>query len=229
MAGEWPEQGGLLPVIRARIAALQRLEESYSAAVSVGAIGQSTDLESPDATSKPEGQESSNSVDLPVGVFRNKSIPDAIKLYLKDGRRKQTGKEIATGLKEYGLHSTSKDFASIVYAGLHRLKKAGVVVRLKEGWDLAEYYPDRSKIVKKTSVPSKTNSKKRREGGLHKRIESILNANETKIFSPEEISTMIGVDVRGVRLAFALMEKKKKSTKIPTGGYSAYREVSPNQ
>ena len=213
------------------------MAESYQAALSVGALGhQAVDPDRFALTTTTGGpvphENGVDSVDLPVGAFRNKSVPDAIKLYLKVGRRKQTGKEIAAGLKEHGLHSTSNDFENIVQTSLYRLKKVGVVLRFKEGWDLAESYPEhlRAKILEKTRSSPKATPKKRRrrpkknngQDGLHKRIEAILNANETKIFSPKEIGAMIDVGVRGVRLALALMEKKKMSKKTPSGGYSAY-------
>lgn len=152
MATEEPKQDQFLTMVDAKIEALQALAESYRAALSVGAFGhQAVNLDQPALTTtigEPATYE--HVADLPVGVLRDKSTPDAIKLYLKAGRRKQTGKEIAEGLKERGFHSTSKDFGSIVHASLHRLKKVGVVLRFKEGWDLAESYPEhlRAKMAK---------------------------------------------------------------------------------
>ena len=122
MTAEKPDQDNFLAMINAKLAALQALAESYQAALSIGALGP-------------------GSVDLPVGVFRDKSIPEAIKLYLKAARRKQTVKKIAAGLAEHGLVSTSKSFETTVTGSLHRLKEAGVVLRFKDGWDLAESYP----------------------------------------------------------------------------------------
>ena len=233
MATEEPKQDGFLTMVDAKIEALQALAESYRAALSVGALGhQAANLDQPALTTTiGELVTYEHVADLPVGVLRDKSTPDAIKLYLKAGRRKQTGKEIAEGLKEHGFHSTSKDLGGIVHASLHRLKKVGVVLRFQEGWDLAESYPEhvRAKMAKpkKTAKPKKRRQlpkKDKGRNGLHKRIEAVLDANETKIFSPEEIGSMVDVDGRGVRLALALMEKKKMSKKTPSGGYSAYRE-----
>ena len=168
MATEKPDQDSFLAMINAKIAALQSLAESYRAALSVGALGQTGDLDLPVLTPAMAGSSrqagGSGSVDLPVGVFRDKSIPEAIKMYLKACRRKQTGKEIAAGLKEHGLHSTSKSFETTVTGSLHRLKEAGVVLRFKEGWDLAESYPDhlRARIGKDASASSKPKPKKKR-------------------------------------------------------------------
>ena len=177
---------------------------------------------------------------MPVGVFRNKSIPEAIKLYLQTGRRKQTTKEIAAGLKAHGLVSTAKHFERTVNGTLHRLKMTGMVLRFKDGWDLAESYPDhlnsrlgngvvnsskpKAKPSKGTRRNSKRKSKARPKIGLDARIESILKENQTKVFSPDKISKMINVGERGVRLALGRMAKKKMAIKMPEGGYTAYRE-----
>ena len=173
-------------------------------------------------------------------MFRDKSIPDAIKLFLAAQRRKQTGKEIATGLLAGGLVSTSKRFEATVHGVLHRLKVAGVVLRFKEGWDLAESYPEhlRNRIANGTSSTSKPKPKKKAkrrrtkkseaqpEDGLETRIESFLNSHQMGVFVPAEISKAVGGDVRIVRLSLARMVKKKKARKHPDAddSYTAYRK-----
>jgi len=47
---------------------------------------------------------------LPVGIFRDKGLKEAIQLYLEAGRRKQTNKEIATSLQEGGFPTTAENF-----------------------------------------------------------------------------------------------------------------------
>jgi hypothetical protein len=81
-------------------------------------------------------------MDLPVGIFRDKGVKDAIVLFLEAGRRKQTNKEIATGLLKGGIATTSENFEATVATALIRLRREGIVLRFPEGWDLAASYPD---------------------------------------------------------------------------------------
>ena len=236
MATEKPEQDTFLVMIDAKIAALQALVESYRAALSVGALGQPGDTDLPTLTpgaGVSARQGGFGPVDLPIGVFRDKSIPEAIKMYLAAGRRKQTAKEIAAGLKEGGLVSTSKDFERTVTGTLHRLK-GGVVLWFKDGWDLAESYPDhlRTRIGNENGKPKAKPKKKTRRRrpkrkakgpGLDSRIESVLTGNTTLTFTPDAIANKIGVDVRVVRLALGRLVKKNKATKLKSGDYAVYR------
>ena len=81
-------------------------------------------------------------MDLPVGVFRDKGIKEAIPIYLEAARRKQTNKEIAAGLMKGGIATTSDNFEATVGTALLRLKREGIVLRFSDGWDLAALYPD---------------------------------------------------------------------------------------
>ena len=240
------EQDGFLAMIEAKIAALQALAESYRTALSVGALGQLAELDqsvpSP-AISGGTNQSGAASVDLPVGVFRDKSIPDAIKLFLSAQRRKQTGKEIAAGLLAGGLVSTSNRFDTTVTTGLHRLKAAGVVLRFQDGWDLAESYPEhlRTRIGNnaRTSKPMPKPKKKAKrraakgkskagspQAGLESRIEAVLKAHPIQVFSPAQVGSAVDADERLVRMALGRMVKKKTARKHPDAddGYQAYRE-----
>ena len=71
------EQDSFLAMIEAKIAALQALAESYRTALSVGALGQLVEMDqsvpSP-AISGGTHQNGAAPADLPVGVFRDKSI-----------------------------------------------------------------------------------------------------------------------------------------------------------
>jgi hypothetical protein len=130
------ENDPIAAALEAKIAALQAVLDSYRAAIALGgplpemAIG----TVGAGAMRAP--------TDLPVGVFRDKTIRDAILIYLGAGRRKQTNKEIADGLKKGGIATTSKNFEPTVATALHRLKNDGIVLRFDDGWDLAASYPD---------------------------------------------------------------------------------------
>ena len=89
MAGDKPESSGFLAIIDAKIAALQQLRESLITAISVGALGQfGEDGSSSGAlSSQPIGgggngpQGAKGPIELPTGVFRDKGLTDAIRLY----------------------------------------------------------------------------------------------------------------------------------------------------
>ena len=176
--------------------------------------------------------------DLPVGVFRDKSIPDAIKLFLAAQRRKQTAKEITAGLLAGGLVSTSIRFDTSVGTGLHRLKAAGVVLRLQDGWDLAESYPEhlRSRIVNSTrtskpkskktvkrrrAMPAKS-ARKRSGSGFDERLLEYMQSRPTgETSSPESISLVLHADVRVATMGLGRLAKKGTVTKHQDGQYSA--------
>jgi hypothetical protein len=128
-----PEKDPFIASIEAKIAAWKTVLDSYRAALSLE--GQAPD--GGPATARPK-----TAMDLPVGVFRNKTIREAIQILLEAGRRKQTNKEIAEGLKKGGIPTTSTTFEQTVGTALFRLKKDGLVLRFDDGWDLAESYPD---------------------------------------------------------------------------------------
>ena len=238
------EQDGFLAMIEAKITALQVLAESYRAAISVGALGQAAGPDSPAPAAVvgvPDAhQNGTTPVDLPVGVFRDKSIPDAIKLFLAAQRRKQTAKEITAGLLAGGLVSTSIRFDTSVATGLHRLKAAGVVLRFQDGWDLAESYPEplRSRIANsaRTSKPKPKPKKtvkrrrgrpqsphgKRSGGGFDERLLEYMQSRPIgKTPSRESISLALHSDVRVVTMGLGRLAKKGTVTKHQDGQYSA--------
>ena len=145
---EKPETDGFLAMIDAKIAALKVLADSYRAAVALGALGQPGDIE----ISVPAGSLSlsgaapslsmSGPVELPQGALLGKSIPNAIKLLLSVTRRKLTTREIAAGLKDGGVESTSKFFENTVTTALHRLKASGDVLKFNDGWASADLYSE---------------------------------------------------------------------------------------
>jgi hypothetical protein len=152
------ENDPIIAALKARIAGFQAALDSYLAAIAL------------DGGSPAEGSAAGvagvarpKAMDLPVGVFRDKSVKEAIVIYLEAGRRKQTNKEIADGLKRGGIATTSGSFESTVATALFRLKNEGVVLRFDEGWDLAASYPDslRSRLESREQPRKKKSAKKK--------------------------------------------------------------------
>ena len=140
MATEKPAADGFLAVIEKKIAALQALADSYRAAVSIGALGHLGEIDL-SGTSGVVAPKKEGPIELPQGALLGKSLPAAVRLWLESVRRKQTVREIANGLREGGVESTSTNFDNVVNGALHRLKASGEVLRFKDGWALAELYP----------------------------------------------------------------------------------------
>jgi hypothetical protein len=144
---------GYETALRGKVAAWQAALDAYLAAKAIdGPLGEMTHNGggSPPTTA-------SAAFDLPMGALRKKSVPDAITLYLSAGHRKQTNKEIANGILAGGLETGAKNLEASVAATLFRLKKAGVVLRFADGWDLAEHYPDH---IRKKLEPATVTTKK---------------------------------------------------------------------
>jgi hypothetical protein len=61
-----------------------------------------------------------------------------------------TVRDIANALKDGGVESTEASFENNMTGALHRLKASGEVLRFKDGWALAEFYPEslRARIAK---------------------------------------------------------------------------------
>jgi hypothetical protein len=147
-----------------------RVRESIVAAVALGAFGQVGDFDPgqpPTASGSGGGGASAppagSPVELPTGVFRGKGLADSVRLYLSLAKRKQTFKEIKAALMEGGLATTSAFFDQTLNATLHRMKKSGEVLQFKDGWDLAESYPDgfrQRHEASKDDAPRKKRKKK---------------------------------------------------------------------
>jgi len=167
MASETLETDNFLAMIANKIALLQALADSYRAARDGGALGQPD----PEAFQlAPAARMPSNTpIELPTGAFRGKGIRAAIKMYLQAAKRKQPLKDIATALKDGGLESTSTNFEKILNTTLHQLKKDGTVLQFKEGWDLADAYPEsfRQRLANNKGTAT-ANGKKRKLGGKAK-------------------------------------------------------------
>jgi hypothetical protein len=165
MAAEEPRPDGFLAAIEAKIAAWKAVADTYRTAVSLdgplsepGGIVRAVGV----AVGTSHAQAYSQGA-LPVGVFRDKSLKEAIPIYLGAGRRKQTNKEIATGLQAGGFPTTAENFEATVATALYRLKKDGAVLRFPDGWDLASSYPDNLRgRLEKDAVPKKARKLKAR-------------------------------------------------------------------
>lgn len=145
-----------LSEIKAKIAALQAIVASVESAAAIGALGK---IEGLDTAVRNDAQ--GVPVDLPEGAFMGKSVPACIELYLSAVRKKKTNKEIAAALKEGGVESNAKEFDTVVAGALFGLKQAGRVLRFKDGWGLAEWYP--AHIRGATTTPIKKTSKKKKK------------------------------------------------------------------
>jgi hypothetical protein len=145
MAAEKTHQDDqFLAAIKAKIAAWTAVADSYCAAVSLdGPLAPPNDVTVTGAHIPSTAVLYAGSVQqLPVGVFRDKSLKDAIPIYLGAKRRKQTNKEIAVGLQAGGFPTTAENFEATVATALYRLKNEGVILRFPDGWDLASSYPE---------------------------------------------------------------------------------------
>lgn len=158
----------VLAAMEAKIAAWTKAAESYRAAMALdGPLAEPSSAVAGVARAgvARAGAPRPAAHELPVGVFRNKSIKDAIVLYLEACQRKQTNKEIAAGLQQGGIATTSKNFEPTVGTALHRLKSEGIVLRFPDGWDLAASYPDNLRRRLETDrAPKKPKRANKRKG-----------------------------------------------------------------
>jgi hypothetical protein len=182
MAQETFDYSAMLADARAKRAALDAFITSLENAQALGALGQAV----PGSGTSASGFATSSgpAVELPMGALMGKSVSNAIKLYLSACRRKQTAKEIAGALKEGGVESTSKNFDIIVNNTMRLLKKAGVVLQFKDGWALAELYPEaiRARISQQQGNESKTpaSGKKRKKRKQAKAKKDAPSAHSAK-------------------------------------------------
>ena len=138
MTPEKLDYAAILNDMRAKRAAL---DASISALeTTLNMFGQGSEGLAAGGAIAPSGV-SGTPMDLPTGAFLGKSIPDAILLYLAAMRQRKTVKDIAAGLKEGGIVSTSSKFEGVVQARLQAMKAAGKVLKFSDGWGLSEWYP----------------------------------------------------------------------------------------
>lgn len=242
MANENPNP--LFAYVEARIAAWQAVLASLKAALSLdpsGKAGEGIDLSS---LAVSQNGEIGQPVDLPDGAFFGKSVPACIKLYLSAARKKKTAKEIAAALREGGVESTAGSFESTVNTALIRLRAAGEVLKFKDGWGLAEWYPANmrtSGTVGKQSAKNKKKSKKARTKGItttasakiptqkvteitktedkpEPRILAFLKASHRDA-AAAEIATALGLKIQTAHLVLGKLVHQKKIEKLSSGHF----------
>jgi hypothetical protein len=82
---------------------------------------------------------------IPPGTFHGKGIEEATRLLLKTRKKTMSAQDIATDLRDGGLHLQSETPANTIASVLSRGFKAGSdIVRVSRGqWGLQEWYPTR--------------------------------------------------------------------------------------
>jgi hypothetical protein len=172
------ESSGLLAVIDAKIAALQKMREGIIEAMSLGALGQAELVDPGLLAATGSGVASTpafgypnagGALDLPTGIFRDKGLADAIRLLLGTAKRKMAFKEIKTALLQGGLATTAEDFDPTLSGTLNRMKRQNELLQFKEGWDLASSYPDsfRQRLAQTTEAqPSPRRRRRRRKAAV---------------------------------------------------------------
>ncbi len=236
---EQPHTDAFIAGIEAKIAAWKAVIDSYRAAKALegglpeaAANGQHT----------PRHSDGGRPMDLPVGVFRDKSLREAIQIYLQAGHRKQTNKEIALGLQKGGIASTSANFEATVATALGRMKDDGLVLRFPDGWDLASSYPDslRNRLEKDTkpskrgrsakAVPKKKAAPAAKPAapkgpGLDDRIQAFLESRPMEWFTSKEVADAIREQAGpAVSLAFARLGRYGRIARQDDGRYAAARK-----
>lgn len=242
MANEHPNP--LFAYVEARIGAWQAVLASLKSALALdpgGLTGDGLDLSSVSAQNGDLGQP----IDLPEGAFLGKSVPACIKLYLSAAKKKKTIKEIATALREGGVESTSDNFESVVTGAINRLKGAGEVLRFKDGWGLAEWYPANLRGTASATGKAHSKGKKRGKKSKTKEPSAVATAQaapqkvteiakpadkpETRILgffrathrevSASEVANALGMKIQTAHLILAKLAHRKKIEKLASGHF----------
>jgi hypothetical protein len=238
-------------VVEAKIRALQAVLESVKSAVAVGAFGGAEGIDLSAATPSLSSGDLGQPIDLPEGAFNGKSLPACVKLYLSSAKRKKTLKEIATALRDGGVESTSGNFENVVNGALVRLRKAGEVLRFKDGFGLTEWYPANMRTV---TPPAKPGAKGKKKGKKAKtkassaiRTAKAESRNVTEIAKPDdkpqprilgffkttqreitanEVATALGLKIQTAHLILAKLAHQKKIEKLASGSFKALGAAS---
>jgi hypothetical protein len=99
-------------------------------------LGSAPPTTSNGSTEKPQVTE------IKPDTFFGLKVPEAIRAYLAMTKRPARPAVITKALLDGGLQSTAKDFPALVQTSLARMR--GEVVRVPNGWALAEWYPGRT-------------------------------------------------------------------------------------
>jgi hypothetical protein len=230
--------------LEAKKKALEALITSAKAAHELGALGPQR-FPRLSGESAPVGELApvADPIELPRGALLNKSLPDAIRLYLSAVKKKQNNKEIVAALKDAGVESTSANFEGVVAGALKRLKDSHVLLRFDDGWGLAELYPEslRARLLQNDKPASKKKAAKRTKAkkslnierifsepgvpqeGLEHRIKAVLEADRSQSYLPNEMAEKLSIERPGrVATALGRMAGKHTAEKIEGGKYRAY-------
>lgn len=233
MSSEQPSRDAFVAAIEAKIAAWKAVLDSYRAAAALdGPLGAV-------ASAHRHGAEPAKPMDLPVGVFRDKGLKEAIEIYLAAGRRKQTNKEIAQGLQKGGIATTATNFEATVATALGRMKEDGTILRFPDGWDLAASYPDslrnrldkdttpKKKRAKASAKPSRSKTEARvrakplkpaAQPGLEQRVTAYLQTRGSEFTTAEELAAQLKVqNVQVVKMTLGKMAKSGSIQRLENG------------
>jgi hypothetical protein len=243
----------ILAELEAKKAALEQSIAGIRASMTLGVLGGAVgDVPAP-AISSSLGSASSAPVELPAGAFLGKSLPASVKLYLSAARSKRTIKEIAQGLREGGIESTSPNFEGVVTGSLNRLKAAGEVLRFKDGWGLAEWYPPgfrgspavadkkgkkngKKRSQKKTkTAPRQASPVKQQESTLEPetkvpsesveaRVVDALRKDPANAFDANTLAGLLGVRIQTLHLVLGKIVSRGIAAKTEAGTYQ-FRNV----
>jgi hypothetical protein len=228
------DYAAIISDLEAKKAALDATITAFRAAQAAGALGVSVGDSMP--AMADEASALLRGMDVPVGAFLGKSIPEAAKLCLQIVKRKMTSKEISENLKKGGIESTAQNFPSIVHSILMRASKGGSgIVKLDRSyWGLAEWYPaglrtsstDRRNGAKakspKPRAPKKEKSKQR--AGTEDRITKFLWQHPEGEFSPQEIAESLGMRIQTAHFLLGKLAYRKAAEKTNGG---KFRAVAP--
>jgi hypothetical protein len=173
------------------------------------------------------GQGVSAASELPKGALLNKSIPEAIKLYLKSVAAKRTTREITEALQAHGVESLSSNFSGIVFTALKRLKKSREVLQFEEGWGLKAKAKAKKAKSPKPGPEQKTESVKPEpeakpdgvaQEGVEQRLEKFVN---TLLSSREggEIASALKIKPQTAGLLLSKLAHKGRIKKFEDGKY----------
>lgn len=230
----------LVAYAEARIAAWQAVLASLKSALTLdpgGLTAEGIDLSSASAA---QGGDLGQPIDLPEGAFHGKSVPACIELYLSAVKKKKTNKEITAALQEGGVESNASTFSNTVTAALFKLKNDGTVLRFKDGWGLASWYPAHIRAVtpaipKRGKKKGKKNGRKNAalkteaadavpaKGKVNDRIIQLLQTKPEREYSLETIAEHLGMGVRGARLSLGKLLKTGRVKMSAPGMYAIGR------
>jgi len=228
--------------IKAKIAALQAILASVESASALGALGHSVEGIEISPASVTRADSLGVPSDLPEGAFLGKSVAACIELYLAAVKKKKTNKEIAEALRNGGVESKADDFGTIVTGSLFNLKKAGKVLRFKDGWGLAEWYPAHIRGAAPTAKRAQKKSKRRERKNTTKspavaseqskltqvktsdRILGLLRTKPEREYSSSEIAQHVGI---GIPIAGMVLGQLRKSGKVKMSAPGMYAIGKP--